>query len=73
VALFVMVLLMGGWWAAVAAQVDQALVAAGLQPIFQESRCGFDPNGQPLPCAGAAVDSRCGFDPDGNSSPCASM
>jgi hypothetical protein len=72
VALFVMVLLMGGWWAAVAARLDQALVAAGLQPVFQESNCAIDPNGRPA-CAGAQVDSNCAIDPDGRPMHCASM
>jgi NADPH-dependent 2,4-dienoyl-CoA reductase/sulfur reductase-like enzyme len=54
-----------GWWTAVAGWVDQALVAVGLQPVFEESNCGFDPNGRPLPCAGSEVDSRCAIDPDG--------
>jgi hypothetical protein len=89
VALFVMVLLMGavgspavaaesprlegGWWTAVTAWVDQALGSVGLQPIFADSNCGIDPNGRPLPCAGAETDSSCAIDPDGRPRPCASL
>lgn len=86
VALFVVVLLMGvvgspavaaegpklegGWWSAFTARVDQALAAAGLQPLFAESNCAIDPNGSPV-CAGAEVDSNCGFDPNGRPASCA--
>lgn len=65
----------GGWWATVGAWLDQALEAIGLQPVFEESRCGVDPNGQPIPCTGSENqgDSVCGFDPDGRSRPCAEI
>lgn len=65
----------GGWWASVGAWLDQALESVGLQPIFEESACGLDPNGRPIPCTGSEVqddDSACSIDPDGRPRPCPS-
>jgi hypothetical protein len=55
------------WWAAVGAWVDQALESIGFQPIFEESACGIDPNGNPRPCPGSTLqtDSACSIDPNG--------
>ena len=65
----------GGWWASVGAWLDQALESIGLQPIFEESACGVDPDGQPKPCTGSEVqdDSACSIDPDGRPRPCPSV
>lgn len=65
----------GGWWATVGAWLDQALEAVGLQPVFEHSACGLDPNGRPLPCPGpeSQEDSACGVDPDGRPRPCPSV
>lgn len=66
----------GGWWASVGAWLDRALEAVGLQPVFEESRCGIDPNGKPIPCPEpeAQGDSACGgSDLDGQPRPCLSL
>lgn len=65
----------GGWWASVGAWLDRALEAVGLQPMFEQSRCGADPNGQPIPCTGSETegDSACGFDSNGRPRPCAEI
>lgn len=62
----------GGWWASVGAWLDHALESLGLQPIFAESACSIDPDGNPRPCPGpeAQSDSACGVDPDGRPKPC---
>ena len=62
----------GGWWASVGAWLDRALEAVGLQPVFEQSACGLDPNGRPLPCPGPEVqdESACGLDPNGRPRPC---
>ncbi len=63
----------GGWWAMVGAWLDGALEAVGLQPVFEESACGIDPNGKPIPCPGPEIqggDSACGIDPNGKPRPC---
>ena len=63
---------LGGWWASVGAWLDRALEAVGLQPVFEQSACGLDPNGRPLPCPGPEVqdESACGLDPNGRPRPC---
>lgn len=62
------------WWGSVRVWVDQALESIGFQPIFEESACGYDPNGNPRPCSGSTTavqgDSACGLDPDGRPRPC---
>jgi hypothetical protein len=65
----------GGWWMSVGAWLDRALEAVGLQPIFEKSACGFDPNGKPIPCPGPEIqnDSACGFDPNGKPRPCTNV
>lgn len=65
----------GGWWASVGAWLDQVLEAVGLQPFFEQSACGIDPNGRPIPCPGpeAQDDSACGIDPNGRPRPCPSV
>lgn len=65
----------GGWWASVGAWLDRALEAVGLQPVFEQSACGVDPNGRPLPCPGPEVqnESACGLDPNGRPRPCPSV
>lgn len=65
----------GGWWASVGAWLDQALESVGLQPIFEDSACGLDPDGRPKPCTGPEVqgDSACGLDPNGRPRPCPSV
>lgn len=63
----------GGWWMSVGALLDRALEAVGLQPIFEESACGADPNGRAQPCGGSETiqeDSACGLDPNGRPRPC---
>lgn len=88
VALFAVVLLLGlvgspvlasegrevreGWWASMGAWLNQALVSVGLRPIFEQSACGFDPNGKPIPCPGPEIqdDSACALDPNGKPRPC---
>lgn len=62
----------GGWWASVGAWLNQALVSVGLQPVFEQSACGVDPDGKPRPCPGpeAQGESACGVDPDGRPRPC---
>jgi hypothetical protein len=62
----------GGWWAMMGAWLDQALGVVGFQPIFEESACGIDPNGRPIPCPGSEIqgDSACGLDPNGRPLPC---
>jgi hypothetical protein len=42
----------GGWWMSVGTWLDRALETVGFQPVFEESRCGLDPNGQPISCPG---------------------
>jgi hypothetical protein len=65
----------GGWWASVGAWLDQALEAVGLQPVFEQSACGVDPDGKPIRCPEPEVqgDSACGVDPDGRPRPCPSV
>lgn len=65
----------GGWWASVGAWLDRSLEAVGFQPIFEQSRCGVDPNGKPIPCPEPEVqgDSTCGTDPAGGPRPCPSV
>lgn len=63
----------GGWWASVGAWLDRALEAVGLQPVFEQSACGIDPDGRPTPCPESPTlqgDSACGLDPDGQPRPC---
>jgi len=62
----------GGWWMSVGAWLDRALESVGLQSVFEESACGFDPNGKPTHCPGPEIqgDSACGFDPNGKPRPC---
>jgi len=66
----------GGWWATVGAWLDQALELVGLQPVFEESACGVDPNGRPIICPESQTlegDSACGVDPNGRPRPCPSV
>ena len=66
----------GGWWATVGAWLDQALEAVGLQPVFESSACGIDPNGRPIICPESQTlegDSACGIDPNGKPRPCPSV
>jgi hypothetical protein len=66
----------GGWWATVGAWLDGALEAVGLQPVFEGSACGIDPNGRPIICPGSETiqdDSACGIDPNGRPRPCPSV
>jgi hypothetical protein len=66
----------GGWWAMMGDWLDQALGAVGLQPVFEGSACGVDPNGRPIICPESQTfdgDSACGVDPDGRPRPCPSV
>jgi hypothetical protein len=65
-----------GWWTTVGAWLDQALGAIGLQPVFEDSACGLDPNGRPIICPESQTledDSACGLDPNGRPRPCPSV